>query len=594
MKVVNPDTFQAEETAALEDEAKAFVALLCCMCFWYKNKLDSKKHKADLRKLVKEAIPFYVEFKFTKPLQASLNNLTEHMLAGKIPTDYDDEDMMNVGQFMSVKDKLFEKTTEIPTELLKDLRAAAQYMRNGSENAWTFLEKNIVRIVPFLAERTEFDVPDQTNAVLTCARLVAFFTGVPAKDHVAKGRNPLDMTKKERAIAAEKDPEKYQEFLNARRTIVQSYRLFLRNYVRSLPEKKVLYSEMLKVFKENQVFNLWPNNGDWDGYVDEEENLYTMEGAKIGGWPGPFHAIRANKNYDPDSEVKGDGSNAPFMATTAEGNEQYFYVVEKSKEWKKQTFEVVDEFFKVLPDVRHKWLQDVLAGPKLGKKYFLGVMCELFYWTSARIGSESGSTKDAMGQETKTFGLAVIRGKMVTKAAGALTISYLGKKKGKQVHVLQPKTKTDHIVADQVWKWAQEAGPNALVFSLNGDHETPLSGTTIKNYVISKGAPEKFTTHKFRHARATSIMMGLLHKCPFLRMSKGELVPNASNKPDSKQAAEWYEQAAVQVGAVLGHSSGEKVVGTTAIAAYIAPTITTKFFDDLNVRKPRWAQKFED
>lgn len=573
--LTDPRIMQLVETAEIRDASKALAGVMTCIAFWYNNRLDIREHRNAIKKIVAVAAEFYVEFRFTKPTLQAIQSITEHMLANKTPSDDDDEKMGFFGSIMAGFDPKFQKATEIPSDTLKYIRAAAQFFRNASENAWSFLEKNVSEIVPFLAKNIEVPMPTQHAEVKELADLIEKLTK----------RRDIRMTEDEKDKWRAKNPTVYQRVLELQRHVDKSSDIFLRNYARTQPDHRVLYSEMLKVFHSSNVIHFWPNAKNWDGYIDENGVLYTMEGAEIIGKPS--FTIVGNPKYDPEAE-KFSGENAPFYCITSKGNQQYFYVKEKRKGWKAETFEKVDMFVDVLDDVRASWLKDVKGGSRLRKKYVLGVLCELMYWTSARIGSEGNQTSGKA-----TFGMTTIRGKMVRKEGANLIIEYTGKSGVHQKHILIPKTPEQKIVARQVLTWAEEA-PNAVVFDLREAHETPPSNGAVNGYLRAHGAPAGVTIHKIRHARATKIMGTQMEKCPYYRKSQGNLVPNASKKPEQKEAEEWYKSAALEVGRELGHSSGEKVTWSTAVAAYINPTTTTGFFSNLGLRLPSWAQKFED
>ncbi len=561
-------------TVSLKDAATSYASYLTALVFWSKNKLDVPKHKAAVKTVFSRSTPLFVDLKFTKPFMASQNEVTKTMLADKPIREAEEGHLTYIGQMLAYVDGKLDKATEIPKSTLQGIRSCAQYLRSESANSWKYIEKNVASLCPFLVEDAVGEIPDQQTEAKALSDLIKSWTGKPG----------IFLSEDQEAVYRKEHLEDYNnKYLPLRRHINATADKFLRDAVRRTPEKRMLYTDMLKMMNDNWIFHYWPPTNGWDGYVDENGALYTLEGEKIVGTPS--FPIEPNPKYDPESTVKKDGSNAPFTCITSKGTKQYFYVEERKKQWKQEQFQKVDDFVEVLDDVRDNWLSDAKSA-KGSKKYVLGILCELMYWTSARIGSELGMTDGK-----KTYGITTLRGSFVTREGNTLHIRYPGKSGVSQHHVLTPKTPEQKLVAKQVLEWAQEAGANGLVFDLSGQHEKGPSNGTVNNYLRSIGAPQGVTIHKIRHARATKVMKIQLRKCPFFRMSAGNLVPNASKQPTQAQAENWYKEAALEVGRDLGHSAGEKVTWGTAVAAYINPTTTTSFFDDLRLRKPTWAQK---
>jgi hypothetical protein len=65
-------------------------------------------------------------------------------------------------------------------------------------------------------------------------------------------------------------------------------------------------------------------------------------------------------------------------------------------------------------------------------------------------------------------------------------------------------------------------------------------------------------------------------------------IPRGSTQP---QVEKIVKGLAVQVGALLGHVSGEKITPMTSIKNYIVPDVIARFFEDRKLRVPGWLPK---
>lgn len=562
------------ETASdTERQAIDLLRLLTAIVFWSMGDLsvkDSPSLAADTTDWKTSASPLLANLRVTKPALRGLDSVLAMMAAGERAGPQAEEAMLALGEWMSVADKRFDATTEIPRFQLMGLRKCAQYFRNGSPSSYQWLHKSVAKINPnFAKEVVDEAISPQLDSVTRLVTLVEQLTG----------RRDLKLTELEKEKLRVDNPEEYALVLELRRNILGVAKQFIRMLVRKAGGM-MRYSNVLAELQDAYVFHDLPAAENWDGYIDEEGNLYTKEKKQIKGKPG--FTIVGNPAYDPKKN-----DTYVFSVQTSMGNTQYFYTVDAVQGWKEERFEAVEDFAPIVSEVRDNWLRDVFATQHKIKT--LAVICELLYWASARIGSVKNNVR---GEQT--FGISTIQGRHVERTGNSLVIDYVGKTGVHQHHILTPKTREQKEVAKAVLAWAKEAGDEGYVFDLvAGRHSTPPTNTTINNYFKSKGAT--VTVHKLRHARAATIMDRLMRSkqnCPYFRYSKdGSRTLIQAQKPTQQEAEALYRNLAKEVGKELGHTAGEKVTEMTAINNYVPPETTLTFFNDLKLRTPSWAER---
>lgn len=555
----------------LDNQAKDFAKLMTALSYWSMSDLDVSKFGHDAQSWHAGLGEFYTHMKFAKPLLRMLDVLVASMVSGSIASAKDDDTFNEAGKLLALYDPKFQVATEIKADTIRIIQQNAQFWRNGSNVAYKFLQKNATKIYnAFGKDMVDEALPSQLTDAHKLVDTIEKLTG----------RRDMKMTEEEKEKFRKSHPEDYQTVLSSRKNILEVAKQWLRMYCR----KKgglVKYSQMLEAYKEAYIFHDWPKAEDWDGWIDEDGKLYELKSkVEIKGKPG--FTITGNPEYSPRTN-----DTFVFSCVTSMGNKQYFYRVDALTQWREERFEAVDDFVPMVLDVRKKWVADIKHTGKIQK---LAVLLELMYWASARIGGEKNNVRGE-----KTFGMSNIRGRHVYKEGQNLVIDYLGKMAHRQKHVLTPKTPEQKLCAKLVLEWATEAGNDGVVFDLKGDYTTAPSNQTVNTYFKSKGAT--VSVHKLRHARATAIMERQIDDrkvCPYFMVKNGVRTLVAAKKPVQKEAETLYLKMATEVGRELGHTSGEKTTPMTAVNAYINPTTTTGFFEQLSLRLPSWAQKFAD
>ena len=462
----------------------------------------------------------------------------------------------------------------VDIDAFRALQLCNRLLKTFNANNVARLEKYVVSL-SLPVKLTSVDIEDfemsNEEATMMVAEVTKFFTG----------KAKIRMTEEERAAANKKDPQRYQMYLKATNLIAKTSRAAVRNFIR-LKGKDGLaeYSATRDYLFSMSYTHYLPATKNWDGLIDENCNLYTESGLKIKNIP--YTTIVGNPEY-----VAAQNNTFVFSCVTPNGNTQYFYTEEAVKGWREERFEAVDNFTPMIASVRSDWLKRIRS--KNTKEQRLAILLEMLYWCSARIGS---ANNEAAG--VKTFGISTLRGQHIRFLSNKLVVEYIGKTGVKQKHVLVPTTPQQKYIVKTLLEWKAEGGASGVLFDLKGNYEVPPSNSTVNTFFRACGAPSDVSVHKLRHARATSMMMQLLKskQMPYVNVVKNELKPTR-DKPDQREAEMAFRTLAKEIGAELGHSTGEQVTEMTALANYINPTLTLNFFKTLGLRLPTWAKRFK-
>jgi hypothetical protein len=302
------------------------------------------------------------------------------------------------------------------------------------------------------------------------------------------------------------------------------------------------------------------------GKMDDKGNYYTSDGLQL--LNKPIGEGSMNKNYTPGSTVYYCQYKAPFAQSTTN-----VYTIAARTEGRVESFGIVQNMLPELPRYVKKWLPDLGKGPGT-LRGTVAVVCEIIFQASARIGSTRANTAG----ET-TYGISTLLRKHLNFNDQRVIMTYLGKKAGKQKHVIKFNDQRTEMLRESIAEFIHDKKPTEYAFTFRGK---PVSNSQVNSYLREIGMPEGFTIHKFRKLRGTAMAMELMKKCPYGARAKDVAV----NK--------WIEDQCLKIGKELGHMAGEKITATTAIANYIDPSVFAPIYEKTNTRPNSKIQKAID
>lgn len=547
-------------SAVNKDSVIAFTKLtvLLGMSYGFEYNPDTRRR---MNQWLLDAEPFIKRFKFPRK---EFTDAVRAIIANRDP-NADQKLDDNITEFLwEINDhkKLFHSELDIPKVLLDMLDRVRLYVLKGSDNAYTFLAKNIGELQePAMSKIFVHEETDTSDTQSKLKKLVGKYASKPGMIMPAEQLAKFVQHNKDKG-SRHKD---HDDYLAMRRELSAAFKSRLATIVRESDKPYLPLVDIIKRLKQEGVYNDLPPT--FVGNIDDQGRFYTTAGKRIAVTISG--EVRMNPAYDAKTD---NGYVCEYTPAFAQAPTRA-YTVDFKQERVAKKYNVVAQVAGKLETLTSKWLKDLRKAPKT-RESCLAVLCELIYETTARVGNERAATDGKI-----TYGASQWRVKHVKLGATRCDIRYEGKSGVKQHHIIQFNTPRLKLLADKLPGFLEGKKPDDFLISFGGK---PLGSASVNRYLKYLGFPDGFTIHKLRTARGTELAYAILQKAPF---DKGA---------DAKAVNTWVEQELLKVGKALGHISGETVTAATAIANYIDPSVLDEFYRNLNVRPSAKIQKAID
>lgn len=362
-----------------------------------------------------------------------------------------------------------------------------------------------------------------------------------------------------------KNHKDYKTLIGLRRDARLISKNIMKNFIRE-KGKKVDAKDVRDYLDSLGIKHSIPKK--FEGLIGEDA-YYTMYGEELS--IVPTGEVTMNRLYKPGSPNFVFRQLPEFSQT---GKEQRVYTKKAIVEKKKQKFSNVDSFIQNIEKYKKNW-RKLLMKRDVDFEKQGGVVLELLYLTSARIGTKGNQTKGK-----KTFGLMFIENKHLRPKGNVVKISFVGKGGSKvrytiDTKIADPKDKKFINEVISYLKLSKDTGDASdKVFSITPNY--------LRNQIMRGKLNIGITPHGFRHLQGTKIMNELLTA----------IKKKIGKEPTAKKVLEEFNKAAKKAGEFLGHYTtgpgGEtKITGNTALKNYIDPSVTLDFFNSYpNVKLP--------
>lgn len=511
---------------------------------------DVEHLKTDFNKWVAESEEFLRKFGLYRAFIPEVKNFLKNGML------FTEEDGQILSGILKQRIDAFVKDTSITKEQLALLKDFNLYFRKDSAPAWKRITNNInlvnePKIISMYApEITQVDLSLQKNM----QNIVAKLTG-RKNDHILLLTEMRDFR--------ETSPKLVEQYSLYRKEFITNYKKHLMKFVRA-SGKDLLDVKVARNYLQEMGCDYIPKG--FIGKINEKGELFTIASKPIAGML--IGEVIMNPKYDPKTDDT-------YVCSLKLNPLQQLRTKTMNEVNRKLRFDKVSEFMNTVEGHRKKWLEDLNSVDIRNK--VCAAMVEIIYMTQARIGGENNET----GGE-KTFGLSTLLIDHTNITPDGIEFNYPGKKGTAQHHFLGTNTAISKKVISIIKNLIKGRKSTEKVFVVSGK---PITASEVNRYVRSIGI--NVSVHKFRHVQGTKIAQDLFKKHPF---KKGAV--------SQAQAEKWIKEEAKQIGTILHHRSGsgdkEKVVGTTALNAYVDPNVIKKFFTDLNLRVPAWVPKTSD
>lgn len=365
--------------------------------------------------------------------------------------------------------------------------------------------------------------------------------------------------------------KKFNELLKQYHAI---YLFYVKKFVVESGGHLLKTEELRKKFKTAGLRDRLPVG--FVGQVDEKGALYTSGGLALAAHSTAkavmnpkYHPVHAPSVYYVDFKKPNGKSGRTYTLHHVGGK----------REDKKE--DAIAPFIANVEKYRSKWMTPLKAKDNSLKK-IQSAMTEIIWQLALRIGSGV----DAASKKEKTQGFTTVKSENITIEPNGIRFKYVGKdgiavnsvftiKAGNYQNYTSAEAKLAIDVVKELLK-GKEKGD--YVFMFEGKR---VSSDSINKFLKAIGMPKGFLSHKFRHSRAT-----LIAKEEFIGLKKQFKAIDPNNKKQVDVFVKEIEESLKKVGAILGHVSGDKVTGKTAVKNYVSPKIVKELFTDLGVKMP--------
>jgi hypothetical protein len=413
-------------------------------------------------------------------------------------------------------------------------------------------------------------IPDQQQHVEELKHIIKQVTGKPG----------LVLTPEQRVALKEKKPNVHKRLVQVEGNITNSWKTYVRMLVRKNPAgagKPMKIDLVLQALAKAHI-DAPALKSFGRLFVGEDCRLYTSAGKRINVMPMPGSAIywRVKGTVLPSGHVVGESYDpkkdngiifwyrVPGSVAKDEGKA---YTEGKLQANKGNKDAKIEHARHVVPPMRDKWI--ALLNSKDRFQQTVGAMMEILYTYACRAGNPGNSTK---GEDT--FGLTTLQVNQIKPRSGGYLLTYPGKDHKLQAHQISP---TNNIAKRVI------AVIHRVVSGRKGDeYAWVVNGKRISNGVINvwfKKLHIPITAHNLRNIRGSNMMEKLI---------KDANIPKTASRADMSKIIKGL---AINVGGLLGHVSGDKTTGSTAITSYILPHIMAAPFRKRKLKVPGWVPR---
>ena len=354
----------------------------------------------------------------------------------------------------------------------------------------------------------------------------------------------------------EKEPDLYSKYSTIFNQLVSQAKTFIQQTILKTGSHMLPTTEIAERMKAVGLPPLFHDQVSKDIYLDLNFNLYAFKTIKLNCKLAIYRVmIQYNKSYNKEDD------NAYILKYMVIGGAtwQFCYSERYKKQATKHKFSAVYDAIAKLEPARKIWLKDLNSNDITKAQY--GAAVEIVYHTGMRIGTKGNETNGE-----PTYGLLTILAKDVKCLNNGVTFDYVGKAGVKHVHTIH-----DKKVMKIVCALKSKRKDNERLFSITPEQ--------INLYVRNR-LKLPITIHKFRTIKGTKLAYDKLISSQ----------PCKNMKSDTEKL-KYLQQVLLDVGKELGHYSGNKITGETALKNYIDPNIIKQYFETCNLKMNKKIQQ---
>lgn len=311
------------------------------------------------------------------------------------------------------------------------------------------------------------------------------------------------------------------------------------------------------------------------------EDFYELTGGIAPGSTG----VKLTSNYNPKTKT---GAYIQFKAPNAATITRLYTIAHKDTA-QDSKFVKADAVIAGMDKYVRRWVKDMANRNEDPTTRMVSSVCYMVYLTGMRIGTRIKTAASITGK--MTYGAMSLRFEHIRVNEKSITLEYTGKKNVPQKHIILIKTPAEKLLAKNLKEFlkGKKKGSIAFAWEYHTGREKTLNSAVLGAYLKSCGFPAGI--HKIRHARGTQIVQDILEKIKW----KASISANTTVRKQ-KEAEDWFKKKVLEpVAALLGHKSGgEKLLWQTSIKNYCNPAPVIKWFQDQQLRIPKWVPLKEE
>jgi len=447
------------------------------------------------------------------------------------------------------------------------LQSFVSWFRSGNEGAFKRIEQFSASpvfptwILPFFSKQATSQKPITKKL----DALVGQMTGE---------QKPAFESVEEAAQAKIDYPELYQHYLVLRREFNQSWKDALSTYVRKSGSHLVDFKAFETYLASQGLEHSLPTG--FTGKIDAAGRWYDQDGEELNGVPSAtiFPRVRMN--------TTGDGTWIAQAIRKGGGGGGYIFRKSDVKQAQQEKYQKVKDFIPKVDKIRAKWLMLIKSYDYYKPESVAALVLELVFQFSARIGGSAGMTDGK-----QTYGISSINVGHVSFTQNGFNLTYLGKAGVKTKHRFVAENIVEKKMVEIVTTLCKDKKPKDPLFTFWKKNGYP--------YPITPGMVNKV----FRALGAGDLSVKYLRTYWGSRIFKEEmekLFEKKKSMPTAATAMEYLKVMAIKVGKALNHvrrsaTGVESVTPSTALNAYIDPSLQVEYFAHYGLPLPSYLEK---
>jgi len=464
----------------------------------------------------------------------------------KIDSDFTYDNLLDI--IKSIQKQIKDK--DVSYKIIDCLNALKAYLKDPDKKKWikvvglySEIKKDVSNI---FTQYNKFHKESIKRDVLLLKKIVKKYGKENRPDNL-----DFVLSLNEVKLLKEKNPDVLLKYTTTFNHLLEQAKKFIQYLILKNGQHKLPIDQIAEEMKKQGFPPIYHDQVVNYIYLDLNFNLYAYKKTKLSCKPPIYRVlIEYNKSYNKD-----DDSNYVLKYMILGGATwQFCYSEQYKQKMNEEKYSKVYESLDKIDQVRKKWLKDIKSDDKI--KQQLGAATEIIYQTAMRVGTKGNQTNGE-----PTYGLLTLKVLNVKcdETKGIVEFTYIGKAGVSHHHKIKNKDITKIIC-------------NLIKNKKKQDRLFDITPEQLNKY-LKERLKLPITIHKFRTIKGTLLAYKkLIQENP------------CKNMKTDKEKLEYLRKVLIDIGKELGHYSGEKITGETALKNYIDPNIIKEYYETCNLK----------